>query len=190
MNLAKQMDPTEGRLTAEPMSRMTAVWEQVNHNYWARDEQLKACSQLSADQFRQTVGGSFPSVRDTLAHMVAVEWIWLERWRGRSPTALIPASEFPTLSELIVRWHSIEHDLRLFLSEIDDARLLRLVPCTSTRGEKWEYSLDRMVTHLLTHQAYHRGQVTSQLRTLGVEPARVDFLVGLDRGFRSGEEST
>jgi uncharacterized damage-inducible protein DinB len=41
-----------------------------------------------------------------------------------------------------------------------------------------------MVAHLLNHQSYHRGQVTTLLRMLGVQPPRVDFLVGRDVDFR------
>jgi uncharacterized damage-inducible protein DinB len=40
-----------------------------------------------------------------------------------------------------------------------------------------------MHMHLLNHQTYHRGQVTTLLRQLGVPPARVDFLVAHDAGF-------
>jgi uncharacterized damage-inducible protein DinB len=41
-----------------------------------------------------------------------------------------------------------------------------------------------MILHLLHHQSYHRGQVTSLLRQLGAQPPKVDFLDALDAGFR------
>jgi uncharacterized damage-inducible protein DinB len=40
-----------------------------------------------------------------------------------------------------------------------------------------------MILHLLHHQSYHRGQVTSLLRQLGMQPPKVDFLDALDAGF-------
>src|SRR5438445_401489 len=55
-----------------------------DYNYWARDRQLKACKALSPEQFLRPMGSSFSSLRDTLAHLVAVEWVWQERWRGNS----------------------------------------------------------------------------------------------------------
>jgi uncharacterized damage-inducible protein DinB len=42
-----------------------------------------------------------------------------------------------------------------------------------------------MMVHLLEHQIYHRGQVTAQLRQLGLEPPKVDFLDAHDAGFRA-----
>jgi uncharacterized damage-inducible protein DinB len=41
--------------------------------------------------------------------------------------------------------------------------------------------------HLLNHQSYHRGQVTTQLRLLGVTPPQVDFLVAQDAGLGSAK---
>ncbi len=116
--------------------------------------------------------------------MVAVEWLWLERWTGTSPKALIPVEDFPTLAAISKRWKAVEQELRGYLSSLNESDLNRSLTCTSTRGEVWTYPLWRMIVQLLNHQSYHRGQVTIHLRMLGVQPPRVDFLVGLDAGFR------
>jgi|SRR5271157_679776 len=166
------------------MELLPVLLEEIDHNYWARGCQLRACAPLSAEQFLRPVGGSFPSLRDTLAHMLAVEWIWLERWKGKSPQALIPAAEFPSVEAMVERWGAVERDLRQYLAGVDEDALARPLTCVSTRGEEWTYPLWRMIAHLLNHQSYHRGQVTTLLRMLGGQPPRVDFLVGRDVGFR------
>jgi hypothetical protein len=58
------------------------------------------------------------------------------------------------------------------------------VTYVNTRGQTWTYALWRMMLHLLNHQSYHRGQVTTLLRQLEVQPAQVDFLVAHDLGFK------
>jgi uncharacterized damage-inducible protein DinB len=166
------------------MELLPVIREGVDHNYWARDRQLQTCASLSAEQFLRPVGGSFPSLRDTFAHMVAVEWIWLERWRGRSPKSLIPIHDFPTLAAVVERWGTVEREIREYLAGLDEAALGRPLTYINTQGEEWTYSLWRMAVHLLNHQSYHRGQVTTLLRMLGVQPPPVDFLVGQDMGFR------
>ena len=55
------------------------------YNDWANAHMLEAASQLDQEQFGRDMGSSFASVRDTLLHMLYAEWIWLERWHGRSP---------------------------------------------------------------------------------------------------------
>ena len=162
---------------------LAVVNELFTYNYWARDLQLRACAALTEVQFLRPLGGSFPSVRDTLAHLVLVEWIWLERFRGRSPRSLPTAAEFPTLAAIAGRWSAEEREMRAFLAGLTDEALNRVETYVSTRGETWSYPLWRMIVHLLNHQSYHRGQITNQLRQLGVQPPPVDFLNGLDAGF-------
>jgi uncharacterized damage-inducible protein DinB len=155
------------------------------HNYWARDRQLQACALLTDEQFLRPLGNSFPSVRDTLVHLLAVEWIWLERWRGQSPRVLLPPEDFPTLSAVRDRWHVVEQAMTQYLAALSDESLEQTMTYTNTRGNPWTYSLWRMMLHLLEHQSYHRGQVTALLRQLGFAPPKVDFLDGLDAGLRS-----
>ena len=166
------------------MELLPVIREGVDYNYWARDRQLQACASLSVEQFLRPVGGSFPSLRDTFAHMVAAEWIWLQRWKGVSPKSLIPIHDFPTLAVVVERWGAVERDIREYVAGLDDAALARPLTYINTQGEKWTYPLWQMVVHLLNHQSYHRGQVTTLLRMLGVKPPQVDFLVGQDMGFR------
>jgi uncharacterized damage-inducible protein DinB len=166
------------------MEYLQIVREGIDHNYWARDRQLQACAQLSAEEYLRPVGGSFPSVRDTLAHMVAAEWLWLQRWKGMYPKALIPANDFPTLEAVAERWQSVERDFRAYLAGLDEEALARPLAYRNTQGEEWTYPLWQMIAHVLNHQSYHRGQVATQLRMIGVHPPQVDLLLWLDMGLR------
>ncbi len=165
------------------MELLPTLREMFDHNYWARDRQIEAGAPLSQEQFTRLLGGSFPSLRETFAHLVAVEWIWLERWRGRNPRALIPMDDFPTLEAVRERWAEVEREMRSYLDGLDEEALAKPRTIVSTRGEQWTYPLWQMITHLLNHQAYHRGQITNMLRMLGAAPPRIDFLVGEDVGF-------
>jgi uncharacterized damage-inducible protein DinB len=159
--------------------------ELFDYNYWARDRQLQACAGLTGEQFLRPLGNSFPSLRDTLTHLLAVEWMWLERWRGQSPRTLLAPDEFPTLAALSQRWQTVEREMREYVAGLTEEALECPVTCVSTRGQTWTYPLWRMILHLLNHQSYHRGQVTALLRQLGAQPPKVDFLDAPDRGFRS-----
>src|SRR5258708_35873750 len=81
-----------------PSATLCALFE---YNYWGRDRQLEASAALSQEQFLRPMGNSFSSLRDTLAHLVAAEWIWLERLRGRSPAALPSDVEAPTIVRVV-----------------------------------------------------------------------------------------
>ena len=164
---------------------LSALRELFAHNYWARDRQLQTCAGLTDEQFLCPLGSSFPSVRDTLVHLLAVEWLWLERWRGRSPRVLLPPEDFPTLAAVGARWTAVEQEMKEYLASLPEEVLEQPMTCMSTRGNTWTYALWRMMVHLLEHQSYHRGQVTALLRQLGIEPPKVDFLDAQDAGFRA-----
>jgi uncharacterized damage-inducible protein DinB len=164
---------------------LAVLKEMFDHNYWARDRQLQACTGLTEEQFVRPLGNSFPSLRDTLTHLLAVEWLWLERWRGRSPQTLLAPEEFPTLAALSQRWAAVEREMREYGAGLSDEDLERPVTCRSTRGQTWTFTLWRMILHLLQHQSYHRGQVTALLRQLGTTPPKVDFLDAHEMLFRS-----
>lgn len=146
------------------------------YNAWANQRVLEACGALSDEQFTRDLGSSFRSVRDTLVHIFGAEWIWLERWHGRSPTALPPATEFSTLGGIRVRWAEVERDLMDFVAGLSVADLDRVIEYRNTRGNRFAYPLRSMLQHLVNHGTYHRGQVATLLRQLGAQPRPTDLL--------------
>src|SRR5215475_13864133 len=92
----------EGRvMTPEEMRTL------YDYNAWANDRQMRAASKLTADQFIKPLGSSFGSVRDTLAHIYGAEWLWLERFQGRSPSSLPDAAKFGVYKNPL--WQSMQH---------------------------------------------------------------------------------
>ena len=171
------------------MVSVSTLRELFDYNYWARDRQLEACAALTEEQFLRPMGNSFSSVRDTLAHLVAVEWVWLERWLGRSPTKLgggeYSAETFPTLGTVRERWRTVEGNMRSYLSGLQDSALERPLSYTNFKGERWTYPLWQTLVHVVNHQTYHRGQITTLLRQLGTSAPAIDFLVAQDVGARA-----
>ena len=171
------------------MIPLNGIRHLFDYNYWARDRQLECCRQASSEQFLRPLGSSFSSLRDTLSHLVAAEWIWLERWRGRSPNLMevratfAPAS-FPTLDAVRDRWREIEKGNRECLGSLSDATLARPLTYVNFRGETTSYPLWETLFHVINHQTYHRGQVTTLLRQLGLPVTELDYLVMQDHASR------
>ena len=150
------------------------------YNRWANSRTLEPVSKLTVEEFSRTLGGSFPSVRETLAHIYAAEWIWLERWHGRSPLGLPTGQEVPTLEILKEKWGAVESACRDFVVGLAAPRLDEVIRYVNTKGETWEYPLSEMLVHVVNHSSYHRGQSATMLRQLGKAPLSTDYLVFLD----------
>src|SRR5271163_1294834 len=100
-------------------------------NAWANHRVLEACAALTPAQFTQTAVSSFPSVRDTLHHIMGVEWLYYERWHGRSPTTLLPGERFDDLASMRARWAQIEKGLEEYVRGPELGDLERTVQYTS-----------------------------------------------------------
>ena len=162
-----------------PMDR-AFIRELYSYNHWANQRAMAAASKLKTDTFTRNLGNSFSSVRDTLAHIMAAEWIWLERWNGRSPTALLGAADFPTPGALAKRWTEIQKAQNAFLDALTPERLQANLTYTNTEGQSFAYPLWQQTVHVVNHSSYHRGQITTLLRQLGAEPVTTDLLVYYD----------
>src|SRR5260370_38159324 len=82
-----------------------------DYNAWANHRSVDAASSLTAEQFVEPMGSRFGSGRDTLAHIFGAEWIWPERFQGRSPASLPYTTQFKDLAGLKDRWS--EHGARV-----------------------------------------------------------------------------
>jgi uncharacterized damage-inducible protein DinB len=147
-----------------------------DYNSWANRRTLDACSQLTDEQFTRDMGSSFRSVRDTLVHLMLVEWLWLERWHGRSPNSYAPTSEFPNAGSVRARWAEIDRDLLDYIASLTPEDVQRVVHHMTTAGVPQAAPLWQMLQHLANHGTYHRGQITTLLRQLGAKATGTDLI--------------
>ena len=151
-----------------------------DYNHWADRRILAMAGTLTNEDFIRPLGNSFSSVRDTLAHILGAEWIWLERWQGRSPKALLDAATFPNVQSLESRWETLAHDEMQFIEALTTQRLVQELPYVDLTGRRYSYPLWQQMVHVVNHSSYHRGQITTLLRQLGAEVVSTDFLMYYD----------
>ncbi len=147
------------------------------YNSWACHRTLDSCGALSAGEFTRDLRSSFPSVRDTLVHLMLVEWIWLERWHGRSHSTYPSVNDFPDLARVRARSAEIEKNLGQFVFALNPEGLTQRVEYKNTKGIPYSNAMWEMMLHLVNHQTYHRGQVATLLRQMGHKPNAGDLAV-------------
>jgi len=157
-------------MTAEDIRQL------FEYNSWANRRLIEACSKVSNEDFTRDLGSSFPSLRATLVHILGGEWLWLERFHGRSHTALPAASEFADLPAVRRRAEEIDGDLRDYVASLTDQDIARDLPHKNTAGQPFSQPLWQLLQHLVNHGSYHRGQVTTMLRQLGAPSVPTDLV--------------
>lgn len=152
------------------------IRELYEYHRWANGRMLDAVANLEREQFVQPVGGSFGSVQGTLTHMLAADWVWLQRWRGTSPTAF-PDWDVPTFEALRARWAEVEADQAAFVEGLESDDLYRMVAYRNLAGTPGDNELWQLLRHVVNHATYHRGQITVLLRNLGHGAPSTDLVL-------------
>lgn len=159
------------------------------YDRWANGRALQQLSTLTPEQFTRDLGGSFPSVRHTLLHILGGEWIWLQCWKHSQPSIALIAQlreqrdsifnpeAFPDLPALRQKWMEVEKEMSDFVEALSAESLDQLFPVRGTH-----LKLAQILQHVANHSTYHRGQLALMLRQLGAKPLPTDFHVFLVDG--------
>ena len=116
-----------------------------------------------------------------MAHVVAAERLWLGRLRqDPAPVVVWPAHGLDACAE---EAGAMAQAWRSFLDDPHAADLGRAVAYRNSKGEPWTSRVVDVLTHVVAHSAYHRGQVASELRAAGFTPAYTDFIHAVRQGF-------
>lgn len=159
------------------------------YDRWANHRVLRSISRLSPEQFTRDLGGSFRSVRDTMVHIAAGEWIWIQYWKAKSHSVafvndlqrrrdlVFAAAAFPDVAAVESKWAEVEQEQIEFVEAITDQKLDDLLPFRTTHVK-----LGQLMQHVANHSTYHRGQISLMMRQLKAEPIETDFHVFLVGG--------
>lgn len=158
----------------------------LDYHYWARDRLLDALDPLTPEQFTRDLGSSFKSVRDTLLHVFSAEWVWYERWQGRSPTAHRQVNELPDVPSVRTAWREHEARMREHLASLGEHGITRVIDYKLFNGTAGSSPFWQMLQHVVNHASYHRGQITTMLRQLGAPPPKSMDLIAFYRVKGSG----
>lgn len=159
---------------------MTHLIDQIEYNYWANVRLLKAAAELDIENYTKYLLSSFPSIKETIVHILWAEELWLERWQGRSFVPTLASKKNETLDTLQNGLGNLYNRQLKFLNSLRPEDEVKRLSYLNFQNERWEYTLLQMVQHLLFHSAYHRGQLVTMFRQLGIKPPGTDYLVYID----------
>lgn len=151
--------------------------EFLAYNLWANQLLTNCILALDAGDWTKTVNSSFPSLHKTLLHMWDADSIWWQRMEGadniKVPSKYFQEDTIELVSRLVLQneaWSAKVNDL-------DADALARTFSYTNLKGDQFVQPLYQVVLHICNHGTYHRGQLVTMLRTLGVrEIPQTDFV--------------
>lgn len=162
------------------------IQRQFNYTEWANELAMEAAGKLPDEDRCRHVNISHRSIFGTLLHMAGAEWIWLERWHGRSPSkaeawSLWTTESCPDLPALKDRWSQLCEQRSASLSELNDERLGQELAFKLLSGDASSMRLIDQMQHVVNHATMHRGQIVGMIRQLGIDPPATDLIFYLRR---------
>ncbi len=141
------------------------------YNAWANDEVLNAIRSAAGDNTRSL---------QLLSHILAAERVWLERLKREPQT--IPVWPQPDLERCAIESAELSRLWYEYLDLITAGDVSQSISYKNTKGEAWTNAIVDVLTHVIVHSAYHRGQIASHMREIGQVPAYTDFIHGVRQG--------
>jgi uncharacterized damage-inducible protein DinB len=152
---------------------LTELLELLEYHHWATNLTVTAAKALTLEQFTRDLGSSFPSVRDTLVHVLSADRAWLGRLEGQSPPRA-NASDYADLASLLEVWEPVLQRWPVLVASLVDPE--QVIEYKSFAGDPFTNPLGQIVRHVVNHGTYHRGQVATMLRQLGAQAVSSDLI--------------
>jgi uncharacterized damage-inducible protein DinB len=149
--------------------------EMCEYLRWGDQQSLIAARSVPDEGYYKDCGISAGSVHKVLVHCMAVQWMWLCRFRGEGPQRLEDEREYPHRMDVEQRWPLVHSALIDFVGHQSQQALQQPVSYRDTRGETHTIALRDMILHLIDHGSYHRGQINTLIKKAGGTPQPISY---------------
>jgi len=147
-------------------------------------ESIRSALKQPAKLASEWAHGKPPAARaaEVMGHINSARYEWLVRLEvlQKRPFVMWPTCGIDEVERECVM---LDGAWQRVLEAMDDAKLAMSVRYHSNEGMPWVSTVEEIVTHVLNHSTYHRGQISMLVQAAGGERATTDF-IGITR--RSG----
>jgi uncharacterized damage-inducible protein DinB len=149
-----------------------------SYHSWANQLLLDTISQLPEEQHTQRIASSFDSLLKTVLHIWDAESIWWQRMK-LSERIIRPSENFSgkmkDAAESLLQQNKAWNE---WVINAQEHMLQHVFIYQNTKKEQFKQPVYQMLLHLFNHGTYHRGQLVTMLRQLGVDKiSPTDFIV-------------
>ena len=157
---------------------MKKILQQLStYHIWANQLLLTTINALPEELQTKEVVSSFPGLYKTVLHMWDAESMWWQRLKLQEHV-IRPSAQFAgNFKEATNELQLQSKQWQEWIHAAQEHQLQHVFQYQNTKREQFKQPVYQMLFHLFNHASYHRGQLVTILRQLGVEkiPA-TDFI--------------
>jgi len=141
------------------------------YHRWANRRLFDVAARLGAEAAARDMGKhwSFPTLTRMFGHIYGADWLWLQRFKGVSPT-IVPGGAFATLDALRPAWDALEAEQGAYVEGLTGADLARVVSFKNTQGVEGQAPLGPLLQHVVNHATHHRSEAATMITLISGSP--------------------
>lgn len=152
------------------MSIKKLMTDTANYNDWVTKKYIEWLSNKSDEQLNETVQSSFPTILATLDHIWTTQSYWVDKIMETNSFVFNFDRNGITKEEIFEGYKTSSEQLMKYVNSLSETELSNSVKIEeqwfTCNFEKYQY-----LQHLINHGFYHRGQIVTMGRTIGITDA-------------------
>jgi uncharacterized damage-inducible protein DinB len=156
--------------TAEKTAKMTLetlTTDFAIYNLWANQRMVEWLRPKPAEVLEKFVPSSFPSLKETLIHIWDTQRFWMSVFKQVAPPQSFRMGFDGTLEDVLEGIVDQSRELAVYIKFLGEQALIEEVelrtPWASGVRSRVEW-----IQHCLSHSCYHRGQLATIARNVGI----------------------
>jgi len=162
----------------------------AGNSLWSNDRLYRAVLALKPGEFEAARTNFFPSIKETLNHILAVDLLYLDMLEegGVGASVFDDFAPFHHAAKLAQAQAAFDRRLLDFCQRLSSGDLDRRVITDRREDGRIPERIGDLLAHLFIHQIHHRGQVHAMLAGTSVKPPQLDeFFLDYDIKLRREE---
>lgn len=173
----KEERPTNIDFNCKPKNYIypsdSILYKYVSYNQWANEKIAKWLSNLAEEVMYKEIESSFKSIAATVSHIWGAEMGWYQVIKGEPWDDSVVREFSGGTNALLESWLNTSRAFRDYILTLKGEQFR----VNKKASEGREFTIEEMVHHTMNHSTYHRGQLITMGRQVGLEnPPRTDYI--------------
>src|SRR5271154_2818432 len=129
----------------------------LDYTDWSNRRLLECAMPLGDEPLDRDMQIGPGTLRRTMRHIYAGEFVWLRRWRGEVETRWIDESLKLPMAQMAAEFEANIHERETFLARLLEADMGRLRAYRDSKGDLFNAPLGEMLMQGVMHSKHHQA---------------------------------
>jgi len=149
--------------------------DSFRYNWQIREEWFEWCETISLEELKNKRIGGMQSILHNLFHVIDCEQIWINQMQG-TPIIIKDINRISSLNDVRMFSDLTKSVTENFLKSLTPEGKDRILVIKNRNGTTKSFSYDKIITHIISHEIHHIGQLSVWSREIGLKPVSSDLL--------------